>query len=743
MKKSVRKLLSYMHDKAFIKHILSYMSILSIAIFLFFLIYNQYFLSIYSKEVITQKKNALERLAADLERQVCEFSSIAGQLSKQNVMQDKYIVKTPASYINIQKTLSGIASTHSSFSQIAFYSTGSPNTLYTNKGSYNISYFKHFRTPGGNWQNIKYMLPSIKSPTWLLPQDFHWQTYNTESLTLDYIIPVPNMDGSFVIFSIPSSILDSLIYSQDVQTIVFDKNYTQLYPFSPLRDIDLDKIQACLEQDIEDPVEVEGKAYMLCTLSGKNEFILVQIIPHHIMYHNIINVQKIFMLGFLSLFIIGSILVYIMSTLNYKPILRLNNLISEKGLDIPDNLYGTDIASFAIQQLDCQYKTLECNRLREKILLSLIHKKIGNATIFEEQFKRANLNFTSPIIRVALFFINPINILEKNKDIVDFVNAMLSDTYEVNGIEYLENNCYLFTIGYEQENQHRLSKRLSQIALQLTAHTNNNIRITVGSACKATEQLSISYMQAMWVSKNSTLKDRVIFYDNNLTPSVPFVYPKIDIEALNNAILNGSTDKIHILTDTLVDRIKENLHNNFISISLCFDIINTYLYAIDKLNISTSNITDTYNHYFNLYEVTDIKSLIDMIYKLKQDALRILSENSQAINSNHVIAQIIGYINNNYQYEYLCASYIADKFNMSVSNLSHQFKAQTGLNISDFITEKRIMFSKELLKDSKLTINDIATRLGYSQASSFIRKFKQYVKCTPNEYRLIYQKNQQ
>ena len=63
---------------------------------------------------------------------------------------------------------------------------------------------------------------------------------------------------------------------------------------------------------------------------------------------------------------------------------------------------------------------------------------------------------------------------------------------------------------------------------------------------------------------------------------------------------------------------------------------------------------------------------------------------------------------------------------MSMSNLSHQFKALTGRNISEYIAEKKMQFCQEAPADKRIFPSATwAIRLGYNQTSSFIRKFKQ------------------
>lgn len=99
------------------------------------------------------------------------------------------------------------------------------------------------------------------------------------------------------------------------------------------------------------------------------------------------------------------------------------------------------------------------------------------------------------------------------------------------------------------------------------------------------------------------------------------------------------------------------------------------------------------------------------------------------------------YIDENYKKEDINVSYVAQAFELSVSNLSHRFKAQTGKNISDYIKEKRLQYMKELLEETSLTIRDIAIRLGYTQPSNFIRTFKTQTGMTPNEFRAAQAEN--
>ncbi len=110
-------------------------------------------------------------------------------------------------------------------------------------------------------------------------------------------------------------------------------------------------------------------------------------------------------------------------------------------------------------------------------------------------------------------------------------------------------------------------------------------------------------------------------------------------------------------------------------------------------------------------------------------------EGKERAKKDDIVIKITAYIDENRKSSDLCVSMVADYFNMSVSNMSHRFKKQTGRTISDYITEKKFGYVCELLSETDYSIKEIASRAGYSHPVSFIYKFKQLYGMTPVEYR--------
>ena len=71
----------------------------------------------------------------------------------------------------------------------------------------------------------------------------------------------------------------------------------------------------------------------------------------------------------------------------------------------------------------------------------------------------------------------------------------------------------------------------------------------------------------------------------------------------------------------------------------------------------------------------------------------------------------------------------------SGARLSLSFKERNRVSPNEYLTILRVERSKQLLTETELSIKEIAVNVGYYDASSFIRRFKQITGVTPLQYR--------
>lgn len=101
----------------------------------------------------------------------------------------------------------------------------------------------------------------------------------------------------------------------------------------------------------------------------------------------------------------------------------------------------------------------------------------------------------------------------------------------------------------------------------------------------------------------------------------------------------------------------------------------------------------------------------------------------------NMIDSIIIYMNENYMDSGMGLAKIGAVFRISEGYLSSVFKEQAGINFADYLEKIRIDKACELLEDEKITVNEIAQRVGYNSVQSFRRAFKRVKNISPKEAR--------
>lgn len=78
---------------------------------------------------------------------------------------------------------------------------------------------------------------------------------------------------------------------------------------------------------------------------------------------------------------------------------------------------------------------------------------------------------------------------------------------------------------------------------------------------------------------------------------------------------------------------------------------------------------------------------------------------------------------------------LARKFDMSTRNFDRRFKAATGRTPLYYLQEIRIANARDLLKNSNLSILEVAQRVGYQDSAHFSALFKNFTRMTPSAFR--------
>lgn len=98
------------------------------------------------------------------------------------------------------------------------------------------------------------------------------------------------------------------------------------------------------------------------------------------------------------------------------------------------------------------------------------------------------------------------------------------------------------------------------------------------------------------------------------------------------------------------------------------------------------------------------------------------------------IKNTISYIDNNFTHN-LSMSTLSNIACLSNFHLSRLFSVIVGKSITEYIQDKRIEYSKELLASTDLSVTSISSEVGFNTISNFNKTFKKIVGCSPVAYK--------
>lgn len=196
------------------------------------------------------------------------------------------------------------------------------------------------------------------------------------------------------------------------------------------------------------------------------------------------------------------------------------------------------------------------------------------------------------------------------------------------------------------------------------------------------------------------------------------------IEQLNNHIDLAVVD--YILPDDdgfdLLSAIRERYHDIPVIIMTAYTTEATLIKAI------RTGATDFVKKPMS---VTYLAQRISEI--LGETSIRVETEETTDRNE-FIMDCIASYIKENYA-ESLSLEMLAEMAGMSIYMFSRKFKKRMGQSFVSFLNRIRVVHSAELLKNSGLSITEIASFVGYGGIVHFERVFKRAYGMTPTEYR--------
>lgn len=701
----------YQKDSVLIKFILSFLLVLILPVFLFSFAYIKYDQKIYQDKLLKQEQDTLDLPLQELEQYIEEMKQIAVQTPLRSYVDQKDLMNYEKVHKLIQM-LGRYRGTHSVLEEIAVYYEDYPEVIFTEKGTYSQEYYRKYQK-NGEVVSLYQLLKTKASGEWITEDELADHGGDTAGF-LQYIFKTP--DKVCWVFTLSVKKLEELLKQNDAITILYDGNGRQLYP---------------PQEELEKFRKDKSGVLELTDVSRSGTLKIDRYVDSNQVFYEAHRMMMYFLFCLVLVLIFGVCLSTALSFWNERPIWKLREFCESKVKDIPPIHNSIEIVRFAVNRMDQDMQTLSQQREKEYLLLQLLYGKQLNEEQAALRLKHFKMFQNAEIY--TLFLISAAD-GEEGFEISRYTKLFEKQI----GCEVYVMNCGCRNVigiaGTPRKEAERLQKVFYTI-LEEYLEAKEEVTIYTCEPCESLEEISRAYL-AVLAESQKDFEERVGQIVEVLkNPQQEFHYPELELNALYGATVEQDTEKIVLIMEQLMESFPKQTEIDFICMALYCDIVRTYRRALNKTSLRSEELKMLLNieKKPSPQSVQEIKAIIGAILRQSIECMEKQSATSMA--EDEEINEIFRFIRENRENPDLCVKMVASKFKLSISNLSHRVKKATGRNVSDYITEIRMEYAHELLRDTDYNIQTIASMVGYTQASSFVNKFKKYYSVTPAEYR--------
>lgn len=281
-----------------------------------------------------------------------------------------------------------------------------------------------------------------------------------------------------------------------------------------------------------------------------------------------------------------------------------------------------------------------------------------------------------------------------------------------------------------------VEEKLLRIREELPANIAERIFVYGGNVVEEMEDVYESYQNAAFAFMNEKerTESHVIWFRKNKKKMVA-VFPYFELSVkLTRLVTSGDEQGLHdALKEIMTEYILESNLPAWLQQILLNELQAILFHILVRLELEEQE----YQKYFSELEKEHRIPLIEQITStlgLYRSLCALVNE-KKTKEAGKMMPAILAFLDANYGDPDLSLTMVADTFQISVPYLSSLFKASAGVNFSNYVEDVRIEKAKGLLKNTSLSVGEIAVATGYSSTNSFSRAFRRVTGDSASEYR--------
>lgn len=480
----------------------------------------------------------------------------------------------------------------------------------------------------------------------------------------------------------------------------------------------------------------EEQYFYFVTRSKLTQLQYVYLVPRSVHLAGLYRTLLFFVLSLVFCGAVGSMLVVAISSYNYRPIKRLLGSAGPSSPVYRDEISAVEHMIRSAQEDNEQLSaTVEKSRdaVADQIVGLLLKNEIDKGSELLEFFEEHGIPRTCCYRVIAAKPESPIDVSPVT------LMAMFTDrmpaSVRVFGIESIVSKYLIFALFYvsppSPEIERDIDDGVRGFQADTAAEYGLDTTVGIGRVYSRHSDVATSYREAV------ACLDYAMVRGPGAT-----IYAE-EVEANGDAYSAELVAKIGRLLAAgacgeflaLLDDVEETIRGGRFSLPLVRMTVYDVIAKTQGFLLTGNTTPSTRRRLFAHLEAIGSLESVDAAFSEVRTVLRDLEASSSAASREKRVELMLAYIENHGTDPGFSATHVAEAFGMERANFSRYFKRHTGSTFVDYVSTLRIELARKLLVTTDLSLNEIVRRVGYSDASAFIRKFRKHIGVTPATYR--------
>ena len=275
-------------------------------------------------------------------------------------------------------------------------------------------------------------------------------------------------------------------------------------------------------------------------------------------------------------------------------------------------------------------------------------------------------------------------------------------------------------------------ERVRELRKRLTMATEQQVAIGIGSV-RALEQLSESYDQAI-AALGSRISSVAHFNDMPLSKQWEEGYPSDEEYTMYEVAEQGDVRATCDHANAFFSKMVHNYADHPMDIKLkVLELVMRVEYIAFHTGGQTYHFMQRQGYMETVIGIDDYEDLRQWyVNKIRLATEKIVGDKEKT--SQSIVEQAKQFIERNFAQDISLAA-ISREMHVSPYYFSKLYKATTGQNFIEYLTQIRMEAAKARLSGTSQSVKEICLSIGYSDPNYFSRSFKKYAGLSPSEYR--------